>query len=200
MALSNTTFSDIGGAVSDLFQGVGALDQGALKAKGLNIQAQGIRLKAKGDLAEGQEYDLAAGLAGQNAQFTKTSTAIQEMQQERELTLGLGRTTADVAGAGLAESGSALDILRDSASQGALTKATLGQQGLINEAGYQEQQQSYQLMASTARTTAAGEEDIANQTDQLATETQNAAKTQATGDFIGSAIKGAAAVASLFLL
>ncbi len=47
-----------------------------------------------------------------------------------------------MAGAGLGESGSALDILRDSASQGALTKATLGQQGLINEAGYQEQQQS----------------------------------------------------------
>jgi hypothetical protein len=40
--------------------------------------------------------------------------------------------------------------LRDSASQGALTHAVLGQQGLITEAGYQEQATSYQNMATAA--------------------------------------------------
>jgi hypothetical protein len=46
----------------------------------------------------------------------------------------LGGQEADVAGAGFSEGGSALDLLRSSASQGALTHAVLGQQGLITEA------------------------------------------------------------------
>lgn len=199
-SISGDTFSAAGGAVKDLFAGFGDLAQGNLKAKGLNIQAEGTRLKAQGDLAEAREYDLAGSLAGQNAQFTRTSTAIQQMQQERELALGIGRTTADVAGAGFAASGSALDILRDSASQGALTKAVLGQQGLINEAGYQEQQQSYELMASTARSTAAGEEHIADETDQLARDTKSASEISAAGDFASSAFKAAAAIAPFFLV
>ena len=50
----------------------------------------------------------------------------------------------------LFRSGSALDILRDSASQAALTHAVIGQQGLIQEAGYTEQAQSYKLMQEAA--------------------------------------------------
>ena len=38
--------------------------------------------------------------------------------------------------------GSALDILRSSAQQGSITKAVAGQQGLIEEAGFEEQGQS----------------------------------------------------------
>ena len=64
--------------------------------------------------------------------------------------MGLGKTMADVAGAGFAESGSALDILRSSAQQGAITQAVASQQGLINEASYQEQGQSYLQMANAA--------------------------------------------------
>lgn len=185
MALSSSTFSNAGGAVSDLFAGFGATTNA-------DLQAQGLRIKAQGDLAEGQEYDLAASLAGQNEKFTETSTAIQQAQQDRNITMQIGGQRADVAGAGFAESGSALDILRDSASQGALSKAVLGQQGLITEAGYQEQQQSYNLMASTARTAAASEDQIANETEQ-------AGKTAEFGDFISGALKGVAAVASVAL-
>jgi hypothetical protein len=90
--------------------------------------------------------------------------------------------------------------------QGALSKAVLGQQGLITEAGYQEQADSYTLMANTARTTAAGEEDIANktdvianQTDQLAADTKAAGQQAQIGDFISGALKGVAAVASIGL-
>lgn len=199
MALSSSTFSDIGGAASDLFAGFGAEAQGDLKAKGLNIEAEGLRLKAKGDLAEASEYDLASGLATQNSAYTRTSTAIQQMQQQRQNTLQIGQQRAQIAGAGFAASGSALDILADSARQGALATAVLGQQGLITEAGYQEQAQSYNLMASTARTTAAGENQIAGETDQLAMETKQAADEQAKGDFIGAAVKGVAGIASLFI-
>lgn len=199
MAVSQTTFSDAGGSVSDLFAGIGDLAQGALKAKGLNIQASGIRLKAQGDLAEASEYDLSSSLATASEKFTEQSQAIKQMQQDRSNETQIGGQKADIAGSGGAASGSALDILRDSASQGALTKAVLGQQGLITEAGFTEQANSFNLMASTARTTAAGEESIADQTDQLATQTEDAAKTAATGSFISSAIKGVAAVASIGL-
>jgi hypothetical protein len=159
--LSGQTFSDLGGAASDIFAGFG--DQA----------------KAQGDFAEATDYTLASTLATQNEQFTQTSTAIKEAQQNRSLTQTLGGQEADVAGAGFAESGSSLDLLRDSASQGALTHAVLGQQGLITEAGYQEQATSYTNMATAA--TAAG----------------NAANQAATFADITGAIKGVAAIATL---
>lgn len=185
MALSATTFSDLGGAVSDLFAGFGATTQADLKAKGLRLQAQG-------DLAEASNYDLASSLATQNEKYTEISTAIQQSQLDRNTYLQIGGQQAAVAGAGFAASGSSLDILADSARQGALAKATLGTQGLITEAGYNEQAQSYTTLANTARSTAAGLQDIA-------TETEKAGREAATGDFIGSAFKGAAAIATLFV-
>jgi hypothetical protein len=163
MALSQTTFSDFGGAASDLFA------------------AKGDNAKAQYDFAEGKNYGLAADLAGQNAKFTETSTAIKQAQQQRELMLNLGGERADVAGAGFAESGSSLDILRDSASQGALTHAVMGQQGLINEAGFEEQQKSYQTMQTAA------------------IDAGNAENQAATGSEISSGIKAIAGIASIAL-
>jgi hypothetical protein len=132
MAFGPSTLTSVGGAASDLFTGFG--DQS----------------KAQGDFAEAENYTLAVQLAKQNEKFTETSTAIKEAQQTRETTMTLGGQQADVAGAGFSEGGSALDLLRSSASQGALTHAVLGQQGLITEAGYTEQAQSYQNMATAA--------------------------------------------------
>lgn len=149
MPIGANTFSFAGGAVSDLFKGFG-------------------------DEVEGKNYDLAAQLAEKNVQYTQMSTAAKTMQAQRQLTMGLGETTADVAGAGFGQSGSALDLLRDSASQGALHEAVLKEQGLITEEGYKEQAQSYKNMASYA-------------------------KEAEEGDFIGAALKGAAAVATLFI-
>ncbi len=131
--LSQSMFSEFGAAASDLFAGFAASE----KIKGIQL--------------EGQAYTEAAQLARQNVEYTKMSTGIQEAQAERELYGSLGRTEAQVAGAGFAAGGSALDILRSSASQGALQKAVIGEQGLITEAGYQEQARSYDLMASAAR-------------------------------------------------
>jgi hypothetical protein len=195
----SSTFTNLGGAVSDLFAGFGAATQANLKAQGLNLNAQGLRLKAQGDIAEGQEYGLASDLATTNEAYTATSTQIQEAQLARSTTMQIGGQKADIAGAGFAESGSALDILRDSASQGALAKATLGQQGLITEAGYKEQADSYTLMQNAANTTAAGEESIADQTDALAAQTKSAGTMAEIGDFVSGALKGVAAVASVAL-
>jgi len=127
LSIGQATFSDLGGAVSDIFAGIGAETSATLKAQGLDIEAEGtdisaqaLLLKAQGDIAEGREYTLAQTLAEQNANYTAVSTAIQSAQQEREVTMTIGSQQVAVAGGGGAESGSALALMRDSASQGAL--------------------------------------------------------------------------------
>src|SRR5580704_5671282 len=99
--LNTGAFSTAGSGISDIFGGFAA------------------QSRAKGDLLEQQNYLLAAQYAEKEAEYTKVSTAIQEQQESREISKALGQTQADVAGAGFAESGSALDILRESAQQGA---------------------------------------------------------------------------------
>ena len=162
MAFGASTLTDLGGAVSDLFG------------------ADADRSKAQGDRIESQDYLLAAGLAQQNEQFTAQSTAIKQAQIDRSNTMVLGQQTADVASAGFANSGSALDLMRDSASQGALTKAVAGQQGLITEAGYTEQAQADQNMSQAALVAANAEDKAAQGAD------------------ITGIIKGVASVATLF--
>lgn len=162
MAFGSSTITDLGGAVSDLFG------------------ASSDKAKAQGDFIEAKDYTLASTLADQNEQFTETSTKIKEAQADRQLTMQIGGQRADVAGAGFAESGSALDLLRSSAQQGALNRAVLGQQGLIQEAGYKEQAQSYTNMSEAA--TIAG----------------NAENKAAEGADIGAAFDVAAAITSVF--
>ena len=127
-----------GAGVSDIFSGFGDLE------------------KMKGDELEQQSYQEAAQLALQNEQYTKMSTSIQQAQEDRTVALAQGRTQSEVAGAGFSMSGSALDIMRSGAQQGALTKAVTGYQGLITEAGYAEQAQSYTNMAAAAGDAAKG--------------------------------------------
>jgi hypothetical protein len=162
MALGSATFSGIGGAVSDLFV------------------AEGHKAKAAGDRLEAENYDLASELAKQNEKFTETSTAIKQAQIDRENTKMIGGQEADVAGAGFSASGSALDLLRESAQQGALHHAVAGEQGLITEAGYTEQAQSYTNMSSAARMAADSEDKAAQGAD------------------VTAAFKGVTAIASIF--
>jgi hypothetical protein len=157
-----STFSDIGGAFSDL------------------MAASAARSKQQGLQLEEQQYEEAAQFAQQNVEYTKQSTDIQEYQKSREIMQTLGQQQADVASAGFAASGSALDLERESANQGALAQGVLAQQGLITEAGYEEQAQSYQIMAQAAGVAA------------------QAAGKAASGDTIAAIIKGGAALATLF--
>lgn len=144
MAVGPTTFQALGGAVDDLFS------------------ASAFRTRAEGDRLQAQEYDLAGGLARQNKQFAETSAAIKDMQIQRGIYGVLGQQAADVGASGFESGGSALDLLRDSAQQGALTKAVASQQGLIEEAGYEEQAKSYDLQAQTARMAADADEKAAH--------------------------------------
>lgn len=156
-----STVSDIGGAASDLFAG------------------SALRSRAKGNRIEGEEYSLAANLADQNAQFAATSTAVKQAQEQRSINMTLGQQQADVASSGFAAGGTALDLLADSARQGALSKAVLGQQGAIEQAGYKEQAQSFRLMQDAANVAATSADHAAQGAD------------------ISAGIKGAAAVATL---
>lgn len=153
-----------GGAVSDLFA------------------AEGYRSKAEGNRQESAHYLRAAGLAEQNAAFTRESTAIQSTQLQRQVFQGLGSIEASVAGSGLAEGGSALDVLRSSAQQGALQDAVLKRQGLISEQGYKEQANSYRDMSESAL--------------RAAHDAENAAK----GSTATGILKGVGAIASMISL
>lgn len=162
MAFGKGTIDDTAGAVSDLF---------AAKAYGF---------KAKGAEFEKQNYELAAKFARQEEDYTAMATRIKAAQQDRDLFKSLGQTRADVAGAGFAESGSALDILRESAAQGALTKAVTEQQGLITMEGQEQEAKSYENMAQAA---------------QVAID---AAHTAQTGSFISAGFKAVSSIASIF--
>lgn len=137
--------------------------------------AVGDIFAAQGDQAEAQEYQLAAGLALSNEQYTQRMTQIKAMQSQREVANVLGKQSAGYAGGNIAESGSALAVMRSSAQQGGLQNYLINAQGAQQEAAYAEQAQSYQTMASAA---------------------QNAS----LGSDIAGAIKGAAGIAGLFAL
>lgn len=170
MALGAPTFTDFGSAAADLFSGI--------------TGEESLKIKAQGDIAEATSYTEAAQLAQLNEQYTQTETAVKEAQNQREIYQTISQQQAGVAGAGLAESGSAEDLLRSSASQGALSQAIIGQQGLITEAGYQEQYESYTNMASALTQAATEEQHLAGQTGTF-------------GD-ITAGIKAIAGVATLF--
>jgi len=162
MAFGSGTISSVGSAVQDLF----SADTHRTKASGLRLEAG--------------NYDRSAGFADQNARFTEVSTAIKQSQLDRDIYKTIGGQQADVAGAGFAASGSALDIMRDSASQGALIKAVGAEQGLITEEGYRVQAENYRSMGEAARMAADSEDLAADRAPLLA------------------AIHGAAAITSFF--
>ncbi len=171
MAFGNATFSNAGGAVNDLFAS--------------RATAQGLRLKADGDDVEGVNYDLAATLAKQNKGFVEQSTAVKDLMSERKTYLGIGGQQSDVASAGFSNSGTALDLLRDSATQGALEQQLIRQQGEITEAGYDEQEKAYGNLATYARQSADTQRQMADNAEEA-------------GNW-SAAIKGGAAIATLFI-
>jgi hypothetical protein len=149
MTLSNATFSDIGSSVSDIFDGIGADQQGALQAEGLQIQAQGTRIssqatditaqglqtQAQGNIAEATTYNEAAGLATENEAYIAQSTRIQESQAARQETQTIGSQKAAEAVAGFSSGGTAFYVIKESANLGALAQGGIGTQGAITEAG-----------------------------------------------------------------
>lgn len=131
MALSSSTFSDLGSGISSIFGGVG-------------------------DLAEAAAYKKAAGYATENAAISLEAAQIQQTQAARQVSQVIGGQKAAYGGAGLKESGTALDLLRSSQQQGNLQMQLLHTQGLINSNAYQEQAAANTGMANQAKAAAGG--------------------------------------------
>jgi hypothetical protein len=161
MAGLDSVFSNVAGASSDLFA------------------AKGFGFKAKGARIEQGLYNDAAVFADQNVAYTERSTAIKTAQEQRKDLKLIGGQTADIASAGFAASGSALDILAESASQGAHARQVLGFQGQITEAGYEQQAKALRMQGDAAGVAA------------------EAADEAAKGANISAAIHGVAAIFSL---
>lgn len=180
---------DFASAAASLFAGKAAQSKAAM----YKVEAQADLLKGEGAKIEGENYAKAQALALTNEEYAKTSTAIQEAQASRAIYLQTGEARAAAGASGIAQSGSALDILADSARQGELQKQVLAQQGLITEAGYQEQAETYGNMVKAS--------DIAVKGAQLASQEHlmaaDAEETAAKGSFITGAIKAAAGVAAI---
>lgn len=182
--------TSIGGAVSDLF----SASAHKTKADMYRIESEADLLKGRGAELEGQSYTRAHELALTNKAYTEQSTAIQEAQASRDITRSLGTTRASIGASGLQESGSALDVLADSARQGELHKQVVQQQGLITEEGFQESADVYENMTKAAGIAVEGAQ-LASKEHLMAADAE---ETAATGAYIGAGIKGLTAVASLF--
>lgn len=132
------------GTSQDLRQGIGSFGAAADKlfaSKGYEISAAG--------------YRQAASISRKNEEYSIMSTDIRRQMAEREATKTIGGQQADVAAAGFAASGSALDILRASQQEAALTQTIIDTQGEIDLNTYKMQTLSYNIQADAAE--AAGE-------------------------------------------
>lgn len=149
MADFQSGFGFIGGAVGDLF-------------------SAGGRREAAGGL------DKAAALAEKSAELTEYAGKIKTVQTAREAYRVIGGQRADVAAAGFAEKGSALDLLRSSSQEAALALGLVKTQANIDKNDFIAMAANYRSQAQQQRTAA-------------------------QGDFFGGAIKAIAGIASFFL-
>lgn len=154
-------FDYAGGAVADLFS-----------SEGSKISAAGSRRAAAG-------YRRAGELATENLDYLGQSTNLKLLAADRSIYQTISTAEANIAGNGLKVSGSALDILRDSAAQGELTKNLISLQGNIDANAIKQQIASFGAQA--------------DQYDAAAEAADNAS----TGSMISGIIKGAAAVAQV---
>lgn len=127
-----SAFSDLGGAVSDLFA-------------------------SEGESAEASAYGTAAQLANENATLALESSKIQQYQQTRSAELQMGSEQAAMAGNNLTGGSGAL-LLKSSGQQAALGTALTSLQGEITSTGFQQQAAALQgeQQAAEKASTAAG--------------------------------------------
>jgi len=123
------------GAAGDLFQGI----------------ASGV-----GSFAEAKGYKKAAKYAAQNAIIAREAGDIKLAQTERQIFKVIGQQAAGYAGAGLTMGGSAQAVMRDSVSQGALEKAIVNTQAMIDVNGYLAQEAQFKAMAKASKAAGIG--------------------------------------------
>lgn len=123
--------SDIGGGIGDLFA-------------------------SQGDSQSAGSYDKAAAGEEVNARIAAASTRIKETALQRSIYSTEGAQSAAVTGSGFKMSGTAMDLVRDTAQQGALATSILTAQGAIDVNDYKLKADAYRAQAQQARTAAKG--------------------------------------------
>lgn len=180
---SPSTATNIGsgfGAASDLFGAVSSFLGGQSNSAALQAEAGGYGQEAAG-------FDKAAQLEDFNAKYAKVSGDIQDIQTKRKIYQSESGTMSDLAGANLADSGSAIGILRSSAEQGALTLGMTDTQTAINVNSYVAQENAYEGEANQARAEQASAEAAAS-----------GAETGGILGAIGGVLKAGAMIAPMF--
>ena len=142
---SGISNSDLAGGVGGIVGGIGSLFGGFGKSDAFQAEAQG--------------FATAAQFANENATLSGEVGGLQELAAARQIQHVEGSQVATAAGNGLHLSGSALSLIRDSASQGALAEGQIGLRTAIAVTNYQgqaaadlAQQQAAQAQASAAET------------------------------------------------
>ena len=200
-SMLGTAATAAGTAVGDQFSAQAAEAQ----AQAEELAGEGATLQGQQDILEEQNYYLAAKFATENVGFTEASTNMQEAAEQRQAFSTIGSQKAGEAGAGFAESGSALDLLSESNEQAAYGKAAIGFQGGVTEAGYTEQAKAYRTMAGSANLAfqATGittkEDQLAAQAYTYTADADKAAATAAEGSGILSGVGGALGVGATIL-
>jgi len=169
------------GAAADLVGAAGSFLGGQANSAALQASAEGYRKEAQG-------FRDAANLEGFNIAYAGASGQLQDFAAARQIYKSESGTRADVAGAGFSGQGSAGDILRESAQQGAMQRSIIGTQTAINENTYKIQQTAYNAEADQADAAASAAEAQAS-----------AASTGGIMDAIGGVLKAGAAIAPFFL-
>jgi len=123
--------ADFFGAATDLIGGIGGY--------------MGAQAEAKG-------YTQAAQTYAQAARLTQASTHIKEAMVSRQIYQTMGGMRAEAGGSGLKQSGNILDLIRDSAHQGAIAKAVVDIQGEIDYTSLMAQSASETAKATAAKT------------------------------------------------
>lgn len=109
-----------------------------LNAKATQYQADSAAstIEAEGSAAEAEAYRISGGIAEQNAELERRSANLEALQQERLIHKTIGGQRAAVAASGFGEAGTAVDLMRDTIRQGALSTALTRMQGDITAGGY----------------------------------------------------------------
>lgn len=117
---------------------------------GIGGAVQDIFFTGPGARAEASSLRAAAQAEGENADLETNAVLIQNVQLQRKIAQSEGSTQAQVEGNGFTMGGSALDILRSSAQQGALAHQVVNEQGQIKINSYKLQEQAYEAQAKAA--------------------------------------------------
>lgn len=102
-----------------------------------------------GDLEAASDYGKEASLYGNDIEFAKESTALKQTAANRSIFQTMGAERAQEGGAGFKASGSALDLLRSSATQAAQYKGQIAVQGAIEEANFAAEQAGAQAQQTS---------------------------------------------------